>query len=124
MIYPRQGEEKEAFVSFVEYALGFLARQEYADFLRQFEISRMTEKDLIFALRYLDDRRPVLKIDDPAAVKGSRSEGDLYTFRDNSGYHLDYDLTTGGRANDLTIQVDFLRKDGGYTAVLEDLHTL
>lgn len=37
---------------------------------------------------------------------------------------MDYDLTTNGELNDLTIQIDFLKKENGYIAVLDDLHTL
>ena len=37
---------------------------------------------------------------------------------------MDYDLTTDGEINDLTIQIEFLKKENGYAAGLDDLHTL
>ncbi len=46
------------------------------------------------------------------------------TLTDGRGYYMDYDLTTSGKINDLTIQIEFLKKADGYIAVLDDLHTL
>lgn len=37
---------------------------------------------------------------------------------------MDYDLTTNGEINDLTLQVVFLKKENGYFVELDDLHTL
>lgn len=45
-------------------------------------------------------------------------------FSDGGGFYLDYDLTTNGVGNDLTIQVEFLKEGDGYRVILEDLHTL
>ena len=90
-----------------------------------FDNSRiLTEQDLIFALQYLDETRPVLKIDDPALVKSQNQEIDLFPFNDGSGYSMDYDLTTDGEKNDLTLQIEFLKKGNGYIVSLDDLHTL
>ena len=70
MIYAEKGKERECFIDFVEKALGILAKGKYRDFLAVFDNSRiLTEQDLIFALQYLVETRPVLKIDDPALVK-------------------------------------------------------
>lgn len=124
MIYAESGKEQERFVAFVEYALGVLAKEEYASFLALFDSSRMTEQELMLALRYLDEQWPVLKIDDPVQVKYKQQDLFFGAFRDGSGYYLDYDLTTSGEPNDLTIQVEFLKEKDGYLAVLEDLHTL
>ena len=121
----KKGKEQECFIDFVEKALGILAKEKYRDFLAVFDSSRiLTEQDLISALRYLDDTRPVLKIDDPALVKSQNQEIELFAFNDGSGYAMDYDLTTDGEINDLTLQVEFLKKGDGYMVSLDDLHTL
>ncbi|MEY8388103.1 hypothetical protein AALC17_12540 [Oscillospiraceae bacterium 38-13] len=126
MIYAEKGKEQECFIDFVEKALGMLAKKKYSDFLAAFDKSRiLTEQELIFALQYLDETRSVLKIDDPALVKKPKNqEIDLFAFNDGSGYSMDYGLTTDGEINDLTLQVEFLKKGNGYIVSLDDLHTL
>ncbi len=123
MIYAEQGKEQDVFIAFVEDALGKLAKEDYTSFLSMFDRS-MTEPELILCLRYLDKTRPVLKIDDPAQVKSQNKRVDLFVFRDGRGYHMDYDLTTNGEINDLTLQVEFLKEKDGYVVALDDLHTL
>ena len=125
MIYAEKGKEQECFIDFVEKALGILAQEKYRDFLAVFDNCRiLTEEDLISALQYLDETRPVLKIDDPKQVKSQNQEIYLVAFRDGSGYCMDYDLTTDGEMNDLTLQVEFLKEGDGYIVSLDDLHTL
>ena len=125
MIYAEKGKEQECFIDFVEKALGILPKEKYRDFLAVFDNSRiLTEQELISALQYLDETRPVLKIDDPKQVKSQNQEIELFTLRDRSGYCMDYDLTTDGEMNDLTLQVEFLKKGDGYIVSLDDLHTL
>lgn len=125
MIYTEKGKEQECFIDFVEKALEILAQEKYHDFLAVFDSSRIsTEEDLISALQYLDETRPVLKIDDPKQVKSKNQEIYLSTFRDGSGYYMDYDLTTNGEINDLTLQIEFLKKGDGYIVSLDDLHAL
>ncbi len=125
MIYAEKGKEQECFIDFVEKALGILAQEKYHDFLVVFDNSRiLTEEDLISALQYLDETRPVLKIDDPKQVKNQNQEIYLVALRDGSGYCMDYALTTDGEINDLTLQIEFLKKGDGYIVSLDDLHTL
>ncbi|MCM1254282.1 MAG: hypothetical protein NC321_15800 [Clostridium sp.] len=127
MIYAEKGKEQDCFIDFIEKALGILAKEKYSDFLAIFDSSRIsTEQELISALRYLDDTRPVLKIDDPRLVKckPQSAEIEIFTFTDGRGYGMDYDLTTDGKRNDLTLQVEFLKNGNGYMVSLEDLHTL
>ena len=125
MIYAEKGREQECFIDFVEKALGILAKEKYRDFLAVFDNSRiLTEQELISALQYLDEPRPVLKIDDPKQVKSQNQEIYLVALRDGSGYCMDYDLTTDGEINDLTLQIEFLKKGDGYIVSLDDLHTL
>ncbi len=37
---------------------------------------------------------------------------------------MDYDLTTDGKVNDLTIQVEFRKEGNGYIVLLDDLHAM
>lgn len=124
MINAEMGKERNIFIAFVEDALSALAKEDYTSFLSSFDSSRMTEQDLILALRYMDETRPVMKIDDPTQVKRECRDVFFVSFKDGSGYHMDYDLTANGERNDLTIQVEFLKEKNGYTVVLDDLHTL
>ena len=57
-------------------------------------------------------------------MKNQNQEIYLVALRDGSGYCMDYDLTTDGEMNDLTLQVEFLKKGDGYIVSLDDLHTL
>ncbi|MFR8068332.1 MAG: hypothetical protein ACLU79_03605 [Clostridium sp.] len=66
MIYAEKGKERDSFIAFIEHALGILSKMEYTSFLSRFDDSRLAEQDLIRALKYLDETRPALKIDDPA----------------------------------------------------------
>ena len=43
---------------------------------------------------------------------------------DGNGYYMDYDLTTDGKVNDLTIQVEFRKEGNGYIVLLDDLHAM
>lgn len=124
MIYAEKGKEQDSFIDFVEKALGKLSEEKYSDFLAMFDSSRLTEQDLIFALKYLDNTNPVQKIDNPLLVKSKNQRIEFFTYRDGRGYAMDYDLTTDGEINDLTIQIEFLKKENGYAAGLDDLHTL
>ena len=58
----------------------------------------------------LEIMRMSLKFDDPALVKSQNQEIDLFTFNDGSGYSMDYDLTTDGGKNDLTLQIELKKR--------------
>lgn len=124
MIYSEKGKERDRFIAFIEHALGILSKKEYTAFLSLFDNSRLAEQDLIRALTYLDETRPALKIDDPALIKSKHQRLDLIAFSDGSGYYMDYDLTTDGKMNDLTIQVEFRKEGDGYIVLLDDLHAM
>ena len=123
MIQIKEGNEKEAFVTYIEQALKSLSHEDYDSFLLAFDTSRLSKNDLILALRYLDETRPVVKIDDPIM---RNSEQDIYmeAFNDGSGYFIDYDLMTNGVGNDLTLQVEFIKEKDYYNVQLMDLRTL
>lgn len=124
MIYSEKGKERNNFTLFIEHALGILSKKDYTSFLSLFDNSRLAEQDLVLALKYLDETRPVLSIDDPALIKSKHQRVDFNAFGDGSGYYMDYDLTTYGKINDLTLQVEFRKKGDGYIVLLDDLHTL
>ncbi|WP_032120936.1 DUF7668 domain-containing protein [Clostridium amazonitimonense] len=124
MIHIERGKEKEAFIAFANMAVAKLADREYSSFLALFDSSRLSETDLILALKYLDESRPILKIDDPIKCKCENRRIDIIPYKSGRGYAMDYDLTTNGEINDLTIQFEFLVEVEGYSVSLEDLHTL
>lgn len=124
MIQVRIGQEEKEFISYVEKALSKLAIEEYATFLGMFDSSRVSIDGLILALRYLEEDCPITKIDDPTKIKCSEQRISIQQYNDGSGYHMDYDLTTDGELNDLTIQVEFLKHGIDYSVSLEDLHTM
>lgn len=123
MIKVETGKEKDCFVAYIEQALAKLSIEDDDAFLSLFDTSRLSKKDLILALRYLDETQPVMKIADPTSTKNKQ---DIYleAFNDGSGYFMDYDLMTDGELNDLTLQVEFIKKENGYFVVLNDLRTL
>ena len=124
MIYAERGKEKDIFILFVEDALEILSLENYSGFLALFDSSRLQEKELILALKYLDETQPVLKIDNPKTTVSDDIRCDLICFKDQSVYTMDYDLTTDGVRNDLTIQIEFRLSGTGYKVILHDLHTL
>ena len=123
MIQIREGNEKEAFLAYIEQAIKSLSHEDYDAFLSVFDTSRLSKDDLILALRYLDETRSVIKIDDPII---RNKEQDIYmeAFNDGSGYFMDYDLMTNGEWNDLTLQVEFIKEKDHFIVKLMDLRTL
>lgn len=124
MIYVDKGKEQEQFLTFVEHAISILAEENYASFLQVFDSSRLGEQDLILALKYLDESRSIVKVDNPTQINRENQTINMNSYNDGSGYWMDYDLTTDGDFNDLTIQIDFLKQKDGYFVVLDDIHTL
>lgn len=124
MIQVEMGHEEEGFISYVEKSLSQLAKEEYDIFLNMFDHSRISGDGLILALKYLDPDWPITKIDDPMKTKCEGQRIDVAQYNDGSGYHMDYDLTTDGELNDLTIQIEFIKHGDDYSVSLEDLHTL
>lgn len=124
MIQVELGQEERGFVSFIENTLSKLAEEKYDIFLSMFDSSRISEDGLILALRFLDEDLPAIKIDNPMKVKFNERHIDIGQYKNGSGYWMDYDLTTNGQPNDLTVQVKFLKQDIYYFVSLEDLHTL
>ena len=56
---------------------------------------------------------------------GNRSRLDVYVFDNGKGFAVDYDLTTDGQPNDLTLQMRFFNDgNGGYNAFVDDCHVL
>lgn len=123
MIQIKESNEKETFVAYIEQALKSLSHEDYDAFLALFDTSRLSKDDLILALRYLDETRPVVKIDDPT-MSNIRQDIYMEAFDDGSGYFMDYDLMTNGEYNDLTLQVEFIKEKDYYIVKLMDLRTL
>ena len=50
---------------------------------------------------------------------------EVFLWKNNKGFSVDYDLTTNGDINDLTLQMDFFfQEDGSLKAVITDIHVL
>lgn len=124
MVKIKHGQEKAEIVSFIERTLSLLAEEKYNDFLAMYDSSRISRDGLLLALRYLDVHSQIVKIDDPMKAACNNKRIDIGQYKNGSGYWVDYDLTTDGRLNDLTIQVEFLKQGAEYFVILEDLHTL
>ena len=124
MIQVRKGQEEKEFIFYIEKALSKLAKEEYAAFLDMFDSSRVSNEELILALKYLDEDWPIMKIDDPTKIKCAGQRINIGQYNDGSGYYMDYDLTTDGELNDLTIHVEFIKHDVDYSISLEDLRTM
>lgn len=110
-------------MTYIEQALKSLSHEDYDAFLLAFDTSRLSKDDLILALRYLDETRPVVRIDDPI-IQNNKQDIYVEAFDDGSGYFMDYDLMTNGVGNDLTLQVEFIKEIDHYVVQLMDLHTL
>ena len=56
---------------------------------------------------------------------GNRPRIDVYVFDNGEGFAVDYDLSTDGQPNDLTLQIRFFNNgNGGYNAFVDDCHVL
>ncbi|MCM1541515.1 MAG: hypothetical protein NC121_09645 [Blautia sp.] len=124
MIYTERDKNTEYFIPYIEQAVSKLAVQDYSAFLDMFDSSRLSEEDMISALKFLDDDWPVTRIDDPLITKCEKRRIDIFQYNDGSGYHIDYDLSTDGERNDLTLSCEFLKTADGYYVSVLDLHTL
>lgn len=124
MIHTLPGQEQQEFISFIENALSKLAQDKYSDFLNMFDISRISYEGLILALKYLDEDREIVRVDNPLEIKSNKQRISLGKYKNQNGYYMDYDLTTDGQLNDLTLHVEFLWEKTGWIVSLEDLHTL
>ena len=50
---------------------------------------------------------------------------EVYIFDDGTGFSVNYDLTTDGDLNDLTLQMEFTEtENGSFRAVVTDIHIL
>lgn len=117
-------EEGDIFIDFIERAVSQLANGDYTGFLSRFDESRLTAADVILALKFLDEDCVMVQIDDPLEEKDKKNAIDIGKFNDDSGYYLDYELSTDGEPNDLTLSCEFLKTTDGYRVVLSDLHTM
>ena len=124
MIQTCHGQEEIDFLSFIKNALSTLAEEKYDVYLNMFDNSRISRDELILTLRYLDENRPVIKIDNPSEERPGEQYVIIHQYNNGCGYWMDYDLTTNGQRNDLTIQIEFLKQGTYYFVSLEDLHTL
>ena len=124
MIKAGHSQETEDLILFIEQTLSLLAEEKYDDFLAMYDSSRMSREELLLALRYLDESQLIVKVDDPMKAEYSRPCITTGQFKDGSGYWIDYDLSTNGEPNDLTLQAVFIKQGEEYSAELSDLRTM
>ena len=117
MIQDKNGINTDTFVSYIEQAVSKLADEQYSAFVHMFDSSRLSDQDVVLALKFLD-------MEVPLTVKSTESRYDIGELNDGSGYYMDYNLSTGGELNDLTLSCEFLKTEGGYRVCLSDLHTM
>ncbi len=56
---------------------------------------------------------------------GNKSRLNAYVYNDGSGFSLDYDFTTDGEVNDMTLQMSFVLCESGlFKAIIEDCQVL
>ena len=98
----------ELICKFAKFGDGFTA-----DILKELLEEFQTANDL----SHYDD------YDVPFTGKGSRFY--VYVFNNGKGFAVDYDLSTDGQPNDLTLQMEFFDdENGGYNAFVDDCHVL
>ena len=124
MIKVKIGQETNDLILFIEKSLSLLAQEKYDDFLSMYDTSRVSKEGLLLALRYLDESQPIVKVDDPMKTECGKARITAGQFKEISGYWIDYDLSTNGEPNDLTLQAVFIKQGEEYSAELSDLRTL
>ena len=124
MIKVKIGQETNDLILFIEKSLLLLAQEKYDDFLSMYDTSRVSKEGLLLALRYLDESQPIVKVDDPMKTEWGKARITAGQFKEISGYWIDYDLSTNGEPNDLTLQAVFIKQGEEYSAELSDLRTL
>ena len=113
--------QESQFSSYLNYAVSLLANKKYQDFIDFFDESDLNVEELVLALKYMDNSRPICLIDNP---NNSNCIRGIFKYNNGSGYAVDYDLMSNGKSNDLTLQVEFIIDGNNYSVCLEGLHTL
>lgn len=114
----------------VKEVVNCIAEKRYADIEKYAKLADLSLPDFteliegfleINGLPYMD------RFDVPCTFNPQYEYHQLYCipYKDGSGFHVDYDLTTGGELNDLTLQMDFrFTESGTLDATVLDAHVM
>lgn len=114
----------------IRQVVDLIAEKKYYDISQFAELESLTAADIeeavdgfleINELPYID------KYDTPCNFHPQYEYHQLYCnlYKDGSGFHADYDLTTDRELNDLTLQMEFLCTDSGtLKARFLDVHVM
>lgn len=98
----------------------------------KFQDERITIDDFKeWAERYLEDNElshydkyGVPNNFQPKYDKSLYHQFSVYIYNNGIGFSVDYDLTTNGEINDLTLIMEFIFSDNGVKAYIVDIHVL
>lgn len=108
----------------VKKLVNALAEQDYDGFYQMLDTSVWTLEDLKeFASLNLDMGVDAYGAYDEPCCLPDRVDF-LYEFDDETGFAVEYDLTTNGECNDWTLQLEFLYAGDFLKVGLEDIHIL
>lgn len=98
-----------------------IAERRYADIEKyaEFEYLSLSEfTELIEGFLEINELPYMDRFEVPCTFKPAYEYHQLHCIvrNDDSGFHVDYDLTTDGELNDLTLQMDFLFTESGALA--------
>ena len=106
----------------VKKIVDYIAEKRYADLEKYAEFEDMSLADftwLIEGFLEINELPYMDRFGVPCTFSPQYEYHQLFciVYRDGSGFHADYGLTTDGELNDLTLQMDFLYTESGAFAV-------
>lgn len=130
MILKNNENEQELFLQFIKDFLQLLSVGKVEDAYHRLDdhtnyTKAWSKENLQLFLQLNIEDEPHLSIDNPYEVSlPSNHRYDVYEYNDNSGYGVEYDLTSDGEINDFTIMFDFIKTEQGFLAYLTDIHVM
>lgn len=117
MLFILPGDEMETFLTYAALLVSLLSQKQYEAFLSQLDQNRPSLSKLLLSLRFEQEFADLPDIDPPDA--SDRQDGSVlcYPLHDHSGYHIYYDLKTGGQYNGLTLHLTCYPKTQEQAAV-------
>lgn len=112
-------QEAEQFAEpVIREVVNCIAEKRYADIEKHAKFSELSLSDfteLIDTFLEINDLPYMDHFGVPCTFKAAYEYHQLHCIprRDGSGFHADYDLTTDGELNDLTLQMDFVLTESG-----------
>lgn len=123
-------EAEQSAEPFVKEIVNCIAEKRYADIEKHAvfeEISLSCFTELIEGFLELNELPYMDRFEVPCNFSPRYEYHQLscIVYKDGSGFHADYDLTTDGELNDLTLQMDFLfAESGGFVVKVLNAHVM